>query len=98
MPVHAQSISAQVGRAGVLPAETVGREVERALHSSSHGGLRRVCCKYANGEATLTGEVSSYYLKQMAQTIVGRFPQVQRVSNELSVARPQAIPPATARD
>ncbi len=34
---------------------------------------------------TLSGDVVSYYLKQIAQTIVGRLPQVQRVHNQLRV-------------
>jgi osmotically-inducible protein OsmY len=38
-----------------------------------------------NGCVTLTGEVASYYLKQVAQTIVGRLPQVEQVNNELRV-------------
>ncbi len=70
------------------PVDTLGREVERALHGSSHCGLRAVRCHFTDGSVTLSGEVASYYLKQIAQTIVGRLPYVQRVHNQLCVVGP----------
>ena len=65
--------------------ESVSEEVERVLRGSSHCGLRKIRCRFADGVATLSGEVSSYYLKQVAQTIVGQMPQVVQVRNELRV-------------
>lgn len=61
------------------------REVELILRASSHCELRQVTCRFQNGTATLTGQVSSYYLKQIAQTIVHQLPQVTRIDNQLCV-------------
>ncbi len=85
-PLATQKASLATQRhAEVPPVDSMSLEVERALHGSSHCGLRAVRCHYADGRVTLSGEVVSYYLKQVAQTIVGRMPQVQRVYNQLRV-------------
>ena len=69
----------------VPPIDSMSLEVERALHGSSHCGLRGVRCQFVDGSVTLSGVVVSYYLKQIAQTIVGRLPHVRRVHNQLRV-------------
>jgi osmotically-inducible protein OsmY len=98
MPAHTKPPSVSARRGGASPAESVGLEVERALRNSSHSGLRHVRCKYVDGNVTLTGEVPSFYLKQVAQTIVRQFSQVRRVSNELAVTRSQAALRPPRRD
>ncbi len=72
--------------------EQACREVELILRSSSHCELRQVTCRFSGGTATLSGQVSSYYLKQVAQTIVRQLPQVQNVDNRLRVVNPFAYP------
>jgi hypothetical protein len=46
--------------------------VQAELRSSSYGELRNVSCIVDNGQYILTGTVSTFYLKQMAQTILLR--------------------------
>ncbi len=72
--------------------ERACREVELILRGSSHCELRQVTCEFSAGTAMLTGQVSSYYLKQVAQTIVRQLPQVSRVENRLRVVNPFAYP------
>jgi osmotically-inducible protein OsmY len=82
-PTKASSVTQR--RIEAPPIDSMSLEVERALHGSSHCGLRGVRCRFADGSVTLSGDVVSYYLKQIAQTIVGSLPQVQRVYNQLRV-------------
>lgn len=85
MTIPAEASSAGGRRNDTPSVDTASREVERALRSSSHCGLRTVRCKYAEGRVTLIGEVASYYLKQIAQTIVGRLECVSFIDNQLRV-------------
>ncbi len=92
MTTRTKPSSARGRHDGPPPIESMSVEVQRVLHSSSHCGLRCVRCKFADGVVTLSGEVVSYYLKQVAQTIVGRLPQVRQVRNELRVVRVDGTP------
>ncbi len=65
--------------------ETIVRDVERALRGSSHCGLHSVRCSCVDGRVTLTGEVASFYLKQLAQTIVAHLDKDSGVDNQLRV-------------
>lgn len=59
----------------------------QALDRSGYGQLRRVhVTARPNGRVRLEGSVSSFYLKQVAQTIVLSVPGVTRVYNELQVS------------
>jgi hypothetical protein len=87
MTAYAEPSSASGRRDGPPPIESMSVQIERVLHGSSHVGLRTVRCAFADGAVTLSGTVMSYYLKQVAQTIVGRQPEVRQVFNELHVAR-----------
>ncbi|MHB8866545.1 MAG: BON domain-containing protein [Pirellulaceae bacterium] len=87
MTAYTKPSSASARRDGPPPLESMSLQIERVLHGSSHVGLRNVRCKFADGVVILNGMVVSYYLKQVAQTIVGRQPQVRQVQNELQVAR-----------
>ncbi len=87
MTMHAQPPSATGNHDRPSRLESTCVEVERALSSSSHIGLRRVRCRCTDGVVTLSGQVTSFYLKQVAQAIVGRLPAVRQIRNELSVQR-----------
>lgn len=63
----------------------VGRLAETCLHSSTHSALRKVTARYRAGTVTLHGQVPSFYLKQLAQAMVGKLAEVERVENELEV-------------
>ena len=77
------------GRRDKTPADSsIIQQAEAALRNSSHAGLRHVHTRFDDGHITLTGQVASYYLKQLAQTIVGQLPQVASVDNQLQVQGP----------
>ena len=58
---------------------------ERALCNSPYLSLRNVACAYQDGVLTLRGCLPTYYLKQVAQAVVGRVEGVRRVVNEIEV-------------
>lgn len=55
------------------------------LRRSSYVDLRQVVCEFRDGALTLSGYVSSYYLKQIAQVLVQFRLQGVEVRNELEV-------------
>ncbi|MDH3718625.1 MAG: BON domain-containing protein [Planctomycetota bacterium] len=60
--------------------------VRRKILASPYVELRRMGCEYRNGVLTLRGRVTSYYLKQLAQTLAMQMEGVQMVNNRLVVA------------
>jgi hypothetical protein len=62
---------------------------QRRLQASAYSELREVKCSLQDGTLVLDGTVSSFYLKQLAQTalreMVERLPQVRRIENRLQV-------------
>lgn len=73
------------------PAATLSREeavaaaAEAQLRDSAYIGLRKVRCGYHHGILTLQGRVSRYYLKQVAQSLVGCLTEVVDIDNRLEV-------------
>ena len=63
----------------------LSREIERRLLASSHRSLRSVHCHCHEGIATLRGRVTSFYLKQVAQTLVMGVAGIERVFNHIEV-------------
>jgi osmotically-inducible protein OsmY len=57
------------------------------LRRSSYLGLHDVRCTYRDGVLTLHGRLYSFYLKQVAQSLVRDLPNVRRIENEIEVAR-----------
>ncbi len=68
----------------------VDEAAEARLHRSQYVELRGICCEFHEGVLTLRGQVPSYYLKQMAQSLVDRIPGVLQLDNQLDVGRPRA--------
>ena len=65
----------------------------RVAHSLPAGGspyaeVRRVACEFHEGMLSLRGRVSSYYLKQIAQTVVLGMEGVEEIHNQLEVVTP----------
>jgi hypothetical protein len=56
-----------------------------ALRSSSYPALRRLSCQYAEGVLIIQGRVSSYYEKQMAQTLLAKISDVAAIDNQIEV-------------
>ena len=62
------------------------------LRQSPYHEIRGVTCEFHEGVLTLRGHVSSYYSKQIAQTLVYRMAGVEEVNNRLKVVSPPAHP------
>jgi hypothetical protein len=80
------------------PAEVIRSEAatavraEMRLRNSSYCELRRIRCKFHEGVFTLRGVLPSYYLKQIAQTIVCKTDKGSIIVNHIEVVDPTAQP------
>jgi osmotically-inducible protein OsmY len=63
---------------------------ESRLHRTTYRGLKHVSCEFHEGLVILSGRVPTYYLKQIAQTIVGEVEGVGQVVNRLEVVYPSS--------
>lgn len=57
----------------------------RRLGASPYPELRRISCEHRRGAIILEGRVRSYYMKQVAQTLIGNVPGVGTIVNCLEV-------------
>ena len=57
------------------------------LSESGYPALRRLTCEVSDGVIVLSGKVSCYYMKQMAQTLVRDVPGIGVLVNNLEVVR-----------
>ena len=71
-----------------VPTLSVECAAQQRLRDSSYPGLRSISCAYECGMLVLSGRVRSYYLKQLAQSLVAGLQQVSRVSNRVEVVQP----------
>jgi hypothetical protein len=83
------SIAAQsIPQAPALKAhDELAAKVESHLRATSYAQLRDVSCESELGVLTLRGRVSTFYMKQIAQTLVREVPGVSQVVNLIQVAR-----------
>jgi len=58
---------------------------ERCLRSNPYLALKRVSCDYLDGVLFLRGCLPTYYLKQLAQEVVGGLKGVERIDNQIQV-------------
>jgi osmotically-inducible protein OsmY len=56
------------------------------LRSSGYGSLAKLDCQVADGVIVLAGRVPTFFLKQMAQTIVMRIQNARGIRNDVRVA------------
>jgi osmotically-inducible protein OsmY len=63
----------------------ISRLVEVRLRETSHPPLVAVTCDFDDGTATLRGDVPSFYLKQLAQSIARQTNGVTHVVNQIRV-------------
>jgi osmotically-inducible protein OsmY len=66
-------------------AERIAKLAERRLQESGYCCLRRVSCHYHEGVLALRGRVPSFYLKQVAQTVVRQIEGVIEILNQVEV-------------
>lgn len=69
----------------IATEDAVSHEAESRLRDSSHLFLRHVRCGFDQGRLQLDGKVPSFYLKQLAQTLVQNVRGVERIDNRLTV-------------
>jgi hypothetical protein len=70
---------------GAPTAAPLADLVRGALDGTGHGWLRCVRVAHDGGCIVLSGSVPSFYLKQMAQTVVLAVPGVVALRNDLRV-------------
>jgi osmotically-inducible protein OsmY len=62
------------------------------LRTSGYAQLQLISCEFHEGVLTLRGHVSSFYLKQLAQTLVRGVDRVEEIKNRLEVASQRDSP------
>jgi osmotically-inducible protein OsmY len=62
--------------------------IERALHAIGYAPLRAIQVAVCAGVVNLQGQVSSFYMKQLAQAVALAVPGVQHLRNDLNVIVP----------
>ncbi len=79
-----------VGERAVSPFEQQ-RQIEThgqaLLRQAPYMELHHVTCEFHEGILTLRGIVSSFYMKQLAQTVVRSLDGVERLLNRVEVVR-----------
>ena len=73
------------GRAGRTSPDKIAEQAQRLLQASSYSALQQISCRVDEGVLTLHGALPSYFLKQVAQTLVSRLPSVQHINNRIAV-------------
>src|SRR5271166_3940636 len=66
----------------------LAERVERALRATGYGALRTVRVSVNARVVILGGRVSSYYLKQLAQSAALAVPGAHQIRNDLDVVQP----------
>src|SRR5262245_20667339 len=72
-------------RRHIHAAHPVASEIRSRFESSSYAELRNVESVFRAGHLTLTGLVSTFYLKQLATALAGGVEGVERIDNRLDV-------------
>ncbi|MGI6420020.1 MAG: BON domain-containing protein [Thermoguttaceae bacterium] len=72
--------------------QVVQAEAQLRLRKSGYPELRLIACAFHEGVLTLRGRVTSFYLKQMAQTLIRELEGVGEINNRLVVAAPPCPP------
>jgi hypothetical protein len=66
--------------------DRIATEIRRRLCSAGHWALRSIECEYCEGKVVLYGRVPSYYMKQVAQSVLLADPAVETLVNRIEVA------------
>jgi osmotically-inducible protein OsmY len=73
-------------------AITVQAEAQLRLRRSGYRDLHSISCEFHEGVLTLRGRVSTFYLKQLAQTLIRELDDVAEINNRLEVVVPLGSP------
>jgi carbon storage regulator CsrA len=80
-----QWVTMPVDGPGKTEEEVVQEEARMRLRESPYRELWEVACEFQQGELTLKGRVPSFFLKQVAQSIVFVMEHVDKINNRLEV-------------
>jgi osmotically-inducible protein OsmY len=67
---------------------TIARDALRVFRSSSYSELRNIQCESRDDVLILRGQVSTFYMKQLAQERIRSMEGVRAVINDLQVVDP----------
>jgi osmotically-inducible protein OsmY len=71
------------------PEHREAAEIARSrLESNPYLALKTVSCDFREGKLTLRGSLPSYFLKQMAQAVIGTVEGVEQIVNQIEVVPP----------
>jgi osmotically-inducible protein OsmY len=65
--------------------DTVVDRIQRTLACLGYAQLNNIRCVANGDEITLNGQLDSYYLKQVAQSVAIKIPGVRNVRNDIQV-------------
>ena len=68
--------------------QSVLSDARRRIHKSAYLPLRTLSCDYLQGVLVIRGEVPTYYLRQLAQTVVSTIEGVREIKNLVHVVLP----------
>ena len=68
--------------------QVVQAEAHSRLRNSGYHELRLISCDFHEGVLTLRGQVSRFYLKQVAQELIRRLDGAEEINNRLEVIPP----------
>jgi osmotically-inducible protein OsmY len=73
--------------ADCLETANIERAAQWRLEASAYAALKAVKCQFRKGKLLLSGQMPSYYHKQLAQEAIRDLPGVSAIVNEISVSR-----------
>lgn len=85
MPICYESSAAELNQDRRVESALSAR-VKRCLAESGYRPLSLVSIREHEGVLTLYGSLPTFYLKQLAQEVVGKVPGVDRIHNRIQVA------------
>ena len=80
-------------RSSPAPTEQCPSEmVERIYQASHYRTIRQLTCRFEGGVLTISGRLSSYYLKQLAQTMIRGVEGIEYIVNDVQVHGGTTVP------
>jgi osmotically-inducible protein OsmY len=89
---HATGPHECVTLASLREQDLMEQQAASRLRTSPYPEVRCVACEFREGMLRLRGRVPSYFLKQIAQTVVSGMDGVDEIHNQLEVVVPPDCP------
>ena len=72
-----------------LSDQAIAELAGRRLRESPYASIRRLSCEFQGGVLTVRGTLSSFYQKQLAQTVLRKIEGVRQIVNCVEVHQQQ---------